>query len=160
MPRQRDFLLFDRPRSYGFESFDDLMKELRAAVPDSDVCAEVLAALQLEGRQVDVDQLAHDLRLDRRVAEIVEQLANWGDRGELLHHFASVRLATINAGSAVGHTDLTTFVFAERRDRGFAVVFEDENGGHGTVGTYEYPLSLIEFIMVLDGICSGKRRTP
>lgn len=144
MPRARDFRLFERPRSYGFEPFDDLMKRLRAAVPDSHVRPEVLAALQFDGRQLDADQLAHDLHLDQRVVEVIEQLAAWGDRGELIHHFASVCIITITAGSLLGHTDLATFIFAQRRERGFALIFEDENGGHGELGEFERPLSLLE----------------
>jgi len=37
MPRHRNFRLFERPRSYGFEQFDELMRLLRAAVPDTEV---------------------------------------------------------------------------------------------------------------------------
>lgn len=152
MPRPRDFRLFERPRSYGFESFDDLLKRLHAAVPDTAVFNEVLAALQLDGRQLDAHQLAHDLHLDAQVVEIVAQLAAWGDRGELIHHLASVCIATITAGSLLGHADLATFVFAQRRERGFALNFEDENGGHGELGEFERPLSLLELIVVVDGV--------
>jgi hypothetical protein len=150
MPRSRDFRLFDRPRSYGFESFDDLMQQLRAAISAPDVIAEALAALQLDSRQVDADQLAHDLHLDRQVVEIIEHLAAWGDRGEQIHAFASVRLATINAGSALGHCDLSTAVLAQRTERGFAVLFADENGGHGELGEFVQPLSFLELIVVVD----------
>lgn len=151
MPRHRDFRLFDRPPSYGFEQFDELMRELRAALPDTDVVAEVLATLQLEGRQLDAHQLAHDLHLSPTVVEVVEQLAAWGDRGELLYEFGSICISTITAGSLLGHTDLATFIFAQRRERGFAVMFEDENGGHGELGEFERPLSLLEVVIVTDG---------
>lgn len=151
MPRHRDFRLFERPSTYGFESFDDLMKRLRAAVPDSDVCAEVLAALQLEGRQLDVDQLATELQLDAPVVSIVEQLASWG--GELLvDEVGACRIATVNAGSLLGHCDLATHLLARRCERGFELFFMDENGGYGQLGEYAQPLSLLELTVVLDGI--------
>lgn len=151
MPGQRDFRLFDRPRSYGFESFDDLMSRLRAAVPDSNVCAEVLAALQIEGRQLDVDQLAMELQLDAPVVLIVEQLAGWGDE-LLLDEVGVRRIATVNAGSLLGHCDLATHLLARRCDRGFELFFMDENGGYGQLGEYAQPLSLLELTIVLDGI--------
>lgn len=152
MPRPRDFLLFQRPRSYGFESFDELMRELRGALPNAEIFAEVLAALQLEGRQLDASHLARDLHLDPPAVEVIEQLAAWGDQGELLYEFGSVCLATITAGSLLGHTDLATFIFAQRRERGFALNFEDENGGHGELGEFERSLSLLELIVVVDGV--------
>lgn len=76
----------------------------------------------------------------------------WGDRGELLYEFGGVRVATIAAGSLLGHTDLATFIFAQRSERGFALNFEDENGGQGELGEFERPLSLLELIVVIDGV--------
>lgn len=152
MPRLHDFRLFDRPRSYGFESFDELITRLRAAVPNAEVLGEVVAALQLDGRRLDAHQLAADLHLSPPVVEIIEQLAAWGDRGELLYEFASVCLATIASGSLLGHTDLATFIFAQRRERGFTLIFEDENGGYGELGEFERPLTLLELIVVVDGV--------
>jgi len=152
MPRPGDFPLFDRPPSYGFEQFDELMRRLRAAVSDTDVFAEVLATLQLEGRDLDTDHLARELHLDHALVAIIERLAAWGDRGELTHHFACVRIATINSGSLVGMCDLSTMVVAERREDGVALFYEDENGGHGDVGVYQQPLSLLELIVVTDGV--------
>lgn len=151
MPRHRDFALDARP-SYGFEVFDALMQELRDAIPHSETLTEVLDALRLEGRQLDVDQLASELQLDADVVEIVKRLASWGDCGLMIHEFATVCVARINAASLAGMCDLTTFVFAQRCDHGFALSFEDENGGHGDLGVYEHPLSLLELIVVIDGV--------
>lgn len=152
MPRQRNFPLFERPRSYGFERVDELMEALRAGLPDINVFADVVAALLLEGPQLDVDQLTPDVCLDPRAAEIIEQLAVWSDRGEQIHHFASVRIASISAGSLFGPCDLSTVVVAQWHERGVALFFEDENGGQGDLGVFAQPLSLIELIVVIDGV--------
>jgi len=152
MPHPRDFRLFERPRSYGFESFDELMRELRAALPDTDVFAEVLATLQIEGRDLDADHLARELHLETHVVEAVAQLASWGDIELLIHEFGAVCLATINSGSLLGHCDLATHLLARRCERGFELLFTDENGGYGQLGEYAQPLSLLELTVVLDSI--------
>ena len=146
------FRLFDRPRSHGLEDFDQLERRLRIAVADPQCFAEVWEALEVDGRLLDVHQLASDLHLDPSAVEIVEQLAVWGYQGELLHEFGSVCIATITAGSLLGHVDLSTFIFARRRRRGLVVVAADENGWHAELGEFGQPLFLFELVVVIDSV--------
>jgi len=152
VPRRRHFVLHDRPSSYGFETLDVLLQQLRNVVADGEVFAEVLAALHLEGRQLDVAHLASELQLNNRVGEIVEHLAVWGDAGFSVSAFGARCIARVHAGSLLGHTDLTTFIFAQRRENGFELFFEDENGGRGDLGEYTPPLSLLELTVVINGV--------
>lgn len=71
---------------------------------------------------------------------------------ELRSAFGARCIARIHAGSLLGHTDLTTDVLAQRRENGFALFFADENGAHGDLGEYTQPLSLLEIIVIIDGV--------
>src|ERR1700688_2292190 len=121
-----DFPLDFRP-SYGFEQFDRLLQQLRDAIPRIETRAEILAALQLEGRDLNVDELATELHLKPGIVEVVRELAAFGDEGDWVHEFGAVCIAKVNAGSD-GMCDQTTFVFARRSEQGIEFFFEDENG--------------------------------
>ena len=128
------------------------MQQLRGTITNDDRFAEVVAALQLEGRDLDADQLAGELHLDTAVVNVVEALAGWADRGLLEHEFASVCVATINSGSLLGRVDLTTFVFARRCDRGIELLYRDENGGGASLGFYTQAPSLLEMTVLVDAV--------
>jgi len=136
------------------------MQQLRDAIAEAEVFAEVLAALHLEGRQLDVDQLASELRFDAGVVEIVEKLAGLGDNGLLIHEFASVCVATINAGSLASMCDVSMFLFARRRERGFEYFYRTENGGGGELTVSTQLLSLIELVVLVDGVLVAEAPSP
>lgn len=101
MPRTADFAIDYRPRL--FDEFDNLIHELSRIVPCVVTRAEIKAALEVEGRQLDVDQLAVDLHLKPRVLELVRGLSEFGDDGGQVHAFASVILARmLNCPTSLG----------------------------------------------------------
>lgn len=143
---------FDLRPDYGFDAFDRLLGRLRNAIADVGTGAEVLAALRLEGRDVDAKQLATELNLDLDIAEIVAQLAAFGDEGDWVHAFGAVCIARINAGSLVSMCDATTYVFAIRTGSAIEYRWWDENDGTGYLGVRDRPLSLIEAIEMVDAV--------
>lgn len=146
-----DFDLGFRP-DYGFAEFDRLLARLRDAIPDVGVRAEVLAALELEGRDLDIAELSDELPLGPTVMTIVEQLAAFGDDGDWVHAFGSVLVARISAGSLAGMCDATAFVMATRKGNRIEYSWEDENGGAGDLGESDQPLSMAELIAMIDRV--------
>lgn len=159
MPRHGDFVLDHRP-GYGFEEFDELMQQLRTALADTEVLAEALAALHLEGRQLDAQQLARDLHLDAHVAAVIELLASWGDDGLLVHEFGAKCVATICTSSLSGHVDVTTYILARRCERGIEYLYCDENGAGATLGFYAQPPSLLEMTVLVDAVLLAQSPIP
>lgn len=149
LPGTFDFALDFRP-DY-FAQFDALLQRLRDAVPDIALRAELLAALQLEGRDLDAEQLTGELQLGQDVGDVVEQLAAFGDQGHWVHSFASVHIAQIAAGSD-GMCSVTTYVLATRQAGSIEYWWQDENGGRGDLGMRDHPLSLIEAIVLVDAV--------
>jgi hypothetical protein len=150
MPNPATFVLNGRP-DYRLAEFDALLHQLRDAIQDIGTRAEILAALQLEGRDLDVDELARELDLKPGIVEVVRELAAFGDEGHWVHEFGAVCIAKVNAGSD-GMCDQTTFVFARRSEQGIEFFFEDENDGRGELGVRNQPLSMFEAIAMIDAV--------
>ena len=110
-------------------------------VGDRAVSTSVRVALQCDGRLVDVEALAQEFSLDDRARKIIERLSEFGDESLGVHRFGAIHVAEINAGSAVGRVDQTTFVLS-RRTRGSQIKFwwETENGGEGDLLRVSEPL--------------------
>lgn len=148
MPRHSGFRFHERA-DCGFDHFDRLLTGL-IQISDPAIRGEVRAALETDGRDLDVADLAAHYALSDEVAETVRQLAAFGDEGELVHGFGAVHIAQINAGSWLGHCDLSTFVLARRHQGQIAVWFQDENGGSGELGIRVEPLTMLDAIVLVD----------
>ena len=130
MPDADDFELTFRP-DYHLDEFDALMRKLDV-LGDSAVRSSVKIALQCDGRSTDVDGLVTDHGLNDCVRNVIQGLAAFGDEGLARHRFGAVHIAEINAGSAAGMVDQTTYILA-RRTRGSRIRYwwETETGGEG-----------------------------
>ena len=148
MPRHSEFRLHEHA-DCGFDLFDRLLAGLDD-IGDPAIRGEVLAALEAEGRHLDVADLAARHALSDEMAETLQQLAAFGDEGTLIHAFAAVHIARITAGSWLGHCDLTTFILARRQHGQIAVWFQDENGGSGELGTRIEPLTMLDAVLLVD----------
>jgi len=159
VPRHSDFALHERA-DYGFDRFDRLLAALER-IEDTSIRAEVLAALEAEGRNLDVDALAAHYELSPSVADTVRRLAAFGDAAELIHSFGAIHVAQVTAGSTLGHCDVTTFVMASRRDRGIVYWFQDENADSPSdLGIREQPLTLLEAIVLVDATLVAQAPHP
>lgn len=158
MPRLSDFDLHFRP-DLGFDQFDALLARLYEQFPPP-VRYEVLAALELEGRDLDVHALAAAHHLTPDATATVAQLASFGDRGMAVHEFAAVHAAQITAGSDLGHCDLTTYIMAGRRGREIVFLRLDENGGGGELGIVSQVPSLIELVVLVDAALIAQAPYP
>lgn len=150
VPRQTDFAL-DARADYDLARFDRLLARLQR-IADASTYARILAALEAEGRNLDVDDLVVRYALTPASVDVVVQLAAFGDRGELTHAFASVSVAQITAGSTLGHCDMTTLIFATRQRGRIAYWYANENGGRANLGVRDQPLSLLEAITLVDAV--------
>jgi hypothetical protein len=146
--------------SYGFETFDRLLEQLREVIPRVAVRAEVLAALRMEGRQLDRLHLGAGLNLEPRAVGIIERLATWGDTGSPVHVFGSVCLVGISVGSLGGKNAVTTYVMASRKGGQIRLWWVDESGRHGDLGACNHPLSMLEMIVVVDAVLLAHAPNP
>src|SRR5260221_478711 len=128
--RHADFALDFRP-DFGFAAFDQLLQQLRDAIPEIESLAEVLAALQLDGRGLDVDALATEQHLTPDIVEVVRELAAFGDQDHWVHEFGSIHVAQLSAGSWDGMCSVATYVMATRKGSEIEYAWQDENGGEG-----------------------------
>lgn len=151
MPDPSQFRLHERP-DYGFSEFDRLLQQLRDAIPDIGTRAEVLAALQLAGRDLDVDDLAREQDLTPDIVEVVRELSAFGDEGRWVHEFGSVHVAQISAGSFDGMCSVTTYVLATRKGSEIEFWWQDENGGEGELGVRNQPVTMAEVITLIDTV--------
>ena len=158
MPRHSEFRLHEHA-DCGFDLFDRLLAGLDD-IGDPAIRGEVLAALEAEGRHLDVADLAARHALSDEMAETLQQLAAFGDEGTLIHAFAAVHIARITAGSWLGHCDLTTFILARRQHGRIAYSFQDENGGCRQLGCRDQPLSLLETIVLVDATLVAQAPYP
>lgn len=158
MPRLSEFDLHFRPY-LGFEQFDVLLARLHEQVPVP-ARYDVLAALELEGRDLDIHAVAAAYHLTQGATAVVAELASFGDRGMLAHQFGAVHVAEITAGSDLGHCDLTTYILARRR--GGDIVFSrlDENGGGSELSTVSQVPSLIELVVLVDAALVAQAPYP
>jgi hypothetical protein len=158
VPRPGDFPL-DRRADLGLTEFDRLVRLLHQLTEPS-VRMRILDALEADGRDTDVGALAAAYGLSASAVRVVDELAAFGDQGESVHAFGAVHVAQINAGSLVGHCDLTTVVLARRQRGRIAYWFQDENGGCGHLGCRDQPLSLLEAIVLVDATLVAQAPYP
>lgn len=149
MPDPDDFDLTFTP-DYHLDEFDRLMRQLDA-IGDRTVRTSVRVALQCDGRLVDADALAQQFGLDDGVRDTIERLSSFGDEDLGVHRFGAVHVAEINAGSAVGRVDQTTFILV-RRTHGAQVKYwwETEHGAEGNLLVVSEPLDFWGAVTLLN----------
>lgn len=144
-----DIPLDVRP-DYGFDRLDRWLADLARLIPDLSARSAVLQALEENGRQLDVDELAHRYQLSRPTTRLVGQLARFGDRRLPVHAFASVHVAEISAPSAYGPQSLATYLLATRRADHLEYWWADAADGFGVLGMRDLPLSFIEAVIMVE----------